>query len=100
VLHGSGCPADNDLIVEGPGDRSAADNVDYPKGHDWDLRVYEPGAVMHRSFGGQRAERFVKSQLPWSVRFRMDYDSESGMMALYGTHADVCMASRVVAHYR
>jgi hypothetical protein len=100
VLQANNCPDDGDLIVEGPQDRSAEANADYDRAHQWALRMYEPDKVMHLGNGGYGDERFVRSQLPWRVRFRLSYDSESGMMALYGTRADICMAARVIANRR
>jgi hypothetical protein len=101
VLDGNGCPVSEpggDVSVEGPHDRPAEDNQDYKPGHQWSLLAHDPEKVLRVGFGGHGAEHLVKAQLPWKVRWRMEWDSESGLFAVYGSHADVCMVARVVAH--
>jgi hypothetical protein len=88
VLRGSSCPEGGDVEVESPTDRLPDADGDY-----W--------ALLDRgSTHGWFEERHLKSQLPWRVRFRLEWDSEGSLLAAYGTQSDVCMAARVLAHDR
>lgn len=100
VLHGKDCPiASARTTIEGPQDRPAEDADNYEPGRDWSLLDDDPDSLA-RAFSGYGAERYLKAQLPWRVRFRMEWDSEGSLVAAYGSRADICMLARVVAHIR
>jgi hypothetical protein len=102
VLHGSGCPVVGAHVsVEGPDDRPDEDADDYAPGHEWAFLDGDPDSLPGaRVGGGWGAERHAKAQLPWRVRFRMEWDSEGSLLAAYGSHDDICMLARVIAHER
>jgi hypothetical protein len=101
VLHGSGCPSRGETTVEGPLDRPAEDADSFPPGRDWSVIDRDPdtlpGSWLAGAYG---AERWLKARLPWRVRFKVEWDSEGSLLAVYGGHDDICMIARVVATAR
>ncbi len=97
VLDGAGCSvADGNVTVDAPSSTAALDGQD----GSWSLLAYDAAVVLHTGLGGYGAERYVKSQLPWTVRMRLVWDSESDLLAAYGTQQDICMLARVVEQRR
>jgi hypothetical protein len=87
------------VIVEGLEDRTAHAATSYPPGRDWSLRSYAPDITnIMRTRTTLGAERKIKSQLSWSVRFGVEWDSEGGMLAVYGSSIQVCLIARIVKH--
>ncbi len=96
VLDGAGCAvSDTNVSVDGPQEVVS----DEPDGA-WSLLAFDADQVLHTSLGGYGAERYVKAQLPWGVRMRLMWDSESGLLAAYGARDDICMLARVVEQRR
>lgn len=97
VLQGPGCTvSDGNVSVDAPAPTSALDGAP----GSWSLLAYDAAVVLHTDLGGYGAERFVKAQLPWAVRMRLVWDSESDLLAAYGTKDDICMLARVVEQRR
>lgn len=97
VLHGLGCAVnDTNVSVEAPASTQAGAATTGA----WGLLAYDAALVLQTDLGGYGAERYVKAQLPWAVRMRLTWDSESDLLAAYGTREDVCMLARVVEQRR
>lgn len=96
VLSGTACPQDGeDVIVEGPRDRSVEEAAMYPPGRDWSLLGYELEDELGVTYTWS-AERKIRASLPWRVRFGVEWDSEGGLLAAYGNREQICMMARVV----
>lgn len=100
VLSGPGCPQDGqDVVVEGPRDRPVEDAAMYPPGRDWSLLGYELEDELGTTYTWS-AEREIKAALPWGVRVGVEWDSEGGLLAVYGNREQICMIARVVQWQR
>ena len=101
VREGTDCPVASEFTtVVGPSDRPAEDNELYEPGRDWDLIDDDPESLPGGWLGGTGAERWMKSRLPWNVRFRINWDSEGSALVAIGSHDDICMLARLVASAR
>ncbi len=97
VLDGRGCSvSDGNVTVDAPAPTSALGD----EAGSWSLLAYDAAVVLRTGLGGYGAERYVKAQLPWTVRMRLVWDSESDLLAAYGTQEDICMVARVVEERR
>lgn len=87
VLHSGGCSVYDDRV-----------SVDRPPAVEdqWSLYAYDAALTLKTGLGGYGAERYVKAQLPWSVRMRLVWDSDTDVLAAYGKQDDICMLARVV----
>lgn len=91
VLHSGGCEVyDDSVSVDRP--PAAADQ--------WSLYAYDAPVVLKTGLGAYGAERYLKTQLPWSVRMRLVWDSDTDVLAAYGKPDDICMLARVVEQRR
>ena len=96
VIHGTACPEGGPYVsVLGP---DLSDEQDPTT--NWSLVDGDPDSLPWGGFGGYGAEAYVKAQLPWRVRFRINWDSEGGALVAVGSRYDVCMVARVVDHIR
>ena len=91
VLHSGGCSVYDDSV-----------SVDRPPavGDEWSLYAYDAPVTLQTGLGAYGAERYLKTQLPWSVRMRLVWDSDTDVLAAYGTQDDICMLARVVEQRR
>ena len=88
VLHGVGCGVSDDSVAIDAAEPS------------WSLYTYDAAVTLQTGLGGFGAERYVKAQLPWSVRMRLVWDSDTDLLAAYGSRDDICMLARVVEQRR
>ena len=91
VLHSGGCTVYDDSV-----------SVDAPPvaKDDWSLYAYDAPMTLKTGLGAYGAERYLKTQLPWSVRMRLVWDSDTDVLAAYGSQDDICMLARVVEQRR
>lgn len=91
VLHSGGCSVYDDRV-----------SVDRPPAVEdpWSLYAYDAAMTLQTGLGAYGAERYLKTQLPWSVRMRLVWDSDTDVLAAYGKQDDICMLARVVERRR
>jgi hypothetical protein len=84
-----------EIIVEGPDDRDPEEAEDYPPGRDWCARTDDVG---HFAGAGDvlDAEDRIRAPLPRDVRERLEWDSEGGMLCVYGGEADIRLVAQVM----
>ncbi len=90
------------IRVEGPDDRDPDEAEDYPPGHDWALYCDQPDLedLLGRRVSTHDVERRVDRGLPRDVRRRLEWDSESGMLAVYGTEQDIRLVADALHRLR
>jgi hypothetical protein len=91
-------PLDPRIDIEGPDDRDAEDNEDYEPGRDWSLTCYQPdlAELVGSHVNTLQTQRLIAARLPRDVQARLDWDSEGGMLAVYGNEADIRAVARVL----
>ncbi len=79
------------ITVEGPDDRDPEDNEDYEPGRDWSLTCYQPELSELVGSHGDTTEtqQLLADRLTSDVQARLEWDSEGGMLAVYGSEADI-----------
>jgi hypothetical protein len=84
-----------EIIVEGPDDRDPEEAEDHPPGREWCARTYDVG---HFAGAGHvvDAEDRLRARLPRDVRERLEWDSEGGMLCVYGGEADIRLVAQAM----
>ena len=85
-----------EIIVEGPDDRDPEEADGYPPGRDWCASTEHVG---HFAGAGHviDAEDRIRAQLPRDVRERLEWDSEGGMLCVYGGRSDIHLVAQVMS---